>query len=224
MEKEFSLVLPTADDLSGEPAPTKDEVYAKIAKEIEAVSPVVADTLTKVFAALNSKSRWHVYLATKKWSALHGVRLMDSGYIGLTHEFVHEDIAKPCDIILYGTPELLQSGEIIVSAIPLEQGGLKVLHHKVLSVGVQGGTAFVNTEDENKKQFTVPHDFIFGKILRVIEFEDKEWHELIGKLINEATLVAYLEKALAKYSGSKTPNKARVDEINRRLAILKGRA
>jgi hypothetical protein len=74
-------------------------------------------------------------------------------------------------------------------------------------------------EDEGTENAS-PRNNIVGKMLKVIEFNDPEWHEIVMEIVNIPWLEEKLHKAVNHYSNPKHMDMEKVNEINRRLKIL----
>ena len=218
MDNEFSLVYPDFEDMADE-VPTKGAVYTEIAKQIREISPDVVESLKRVFLELSKTDRWHTYLAAKKFVETSGFLIADSGYVGIGYQFVFDRIA-PCDIVLYGTTESVKSGDIVLFFQVIEHG-FKLNHYKIQRVYRDGR---IDIEDEYKKQFTVPLACIIGKVLKVIPFGEPDWHEMIMEMINEQRLMVILNHALGFYGKQAKTDKTKLDELNRRIRVLKDKA
>jgi hypothetical protein len=172
-----------------------------------------------VLFELSKTDKWHTYLAAKKFVEVSGFLIADSGYVGIGYRFVFDKIA-PCDIVVYGTTESVKSGDIVLYFQVIEHGFM-LEHFKIQRVYRDGR---IDMEDERKKQFTVPLGRIIGKVLKVIPFGEPDWHEMIMEMLNEQRLMANLKDAVKYYSKPERYNKTKLDELERRMKVLKDKA
>ena len=172
--------------------------------------------MMRIIVELQKTHAPHCYMTCKKWLEMYGFHLTDLGHVGISDKFYFDKIT-PCDIVVYGTSQKVKTDDIILYAHFLNEHNLSFIHLKMKRMSADGT---VDAESDIQKHLTVPRNNIIGKVLRVIPFNDPEWHEIVMEMVNIPWLEDKLHKAIKHYSNPKHSDMEKVNEINRRLQIL----
>jgi hypothetical protein len=77
-----------------------------------------------------------VYLAMKKQIERTGL-ILDYGFFSVAEAFVDSRIA-PGDVVMYATPERLQSNDVVLVCWPDKDAGLRIVHMTAASFSAGG--------------------------------------------------------------------------------------
>jgi hypothetical protein len=159
-----------------------------------------------------------VYLISKKQIERTGL-ILDYGFFSVAEVFVDSRIA-PGDVVMYGTPERLQSNDIVLVCWPDKDAGLRIAHMTAASFGA-GGTVEVK-DLVSGKMFQTTTPYILGRVVYTMKFDTPDWRDVMGRLMPDTMLLQRLQALQAFYekNAKLDGREDKLLEVGRRLAIL----
>lgn len=193
-------------------AGSRSDKYAIIADDIRELSPDFMDSVTKIMRQLGKSNSRHLYAICKKYLAENGLIISDYGFFGISDKFIGEKVS-PCDIVFYATPDKIKTDDI-VNFFSIEGNAIEFFHMRTLSFR---SNALIEVQDLGSKEtYVISRDQILGRLLKVINFNEPEWHDLIMEMVDKQWIIDTLKSAIDVFEG----NTKYVEELEKRLAVV----
>ncbi len=204
-------------------AKKEEDAHKKIADDILASGESVPDSLYRTIVHIAQKYPGAVYWICRKYlQEHHSFYISDLGHIGISDRIV-PDYFFPGDIILYGAPTDLKSGDIIQIIFTLEHDQeINIIHGKVLKFRTDGHVKVKSLMSD--EEWELSRWDILGKVIKIIKPNESEWNAIFDDLGDYKNWLKDILKELRDQieDSEELANKEKyLKEIQSRLKLLR---